>query len=106
MVQKGRKEDVCEPGGRRFPVSVLDCRAGPASPAGEREARRSWQASSYPEGPRGGSKGPERPQDPKAKDGGAAARGGATSKCCSFGDCMSAGPIAAPVVDIPVPQAL
>lgn len=31
MVQKGRKEDVCEPGGRRFPVRPLDCRAGPAN---------------------------------------------------------------------------
>lgn len=38
MVQKGRKEDVCEPGGRRFSVSLLRLQDWVSQPLGGREA--------------------------------------------------------------------
>lgn len=91
MVQKGRKEDVCEPGGRRFPVSPLDCRAGPANwwegglaaggvgklPATQRAPEK---------GPTEPARGLRGPQGPKAKDRGAAEKGVASLVAASLLD--------------------
>lgn len=46
MVQKGRKEDVCEPKGRRFSVSLKDCRAGPAG-QWEGETLSLWELTGF-----------------------------------------------------------
>lgn len=59
MVQKGRKEDVCEPGGRRFPVSPLDYRAGPANRW--EEGLAATEAGELPATQRATEKGPMEP---------------------------------------------
>lgn len=46
MIQNGRKEDVCEPKGRRFSVSLKDRRAGPAS-QWEGEALLLWELTGF-----------------------------------------------------------